>query len=355
MDCFTNNLTMSRILNTQLETGIEGVFQTGNNSTATYSLSITSLNYTAASFYSPDINYLFAPTSITLGATSHTMELRIKLGLNGDVANLGWGDGNIIVKRGTSVTIPYSATVREGGLEVSIQKLYDDSMVAVTPSVGSPVTVSGTVLCTGTLVPIDLDTLAPMKAIFIGDSITKASTGISSIKDSWTWQTRNYLRKNNERVSTKVFGHSGTNSLYHVNLQRIGKYDYSNLDKIFILLGTNDAAQSVSSATFITQMSELINYFKDTMPNTKIYVLGATPTDNNTWDGFLSQYRTALDTLVNTTINDPNVFYINLGDSFDRTILANYASSDSVGLKIHLSATGNAAVSANLWTKYQAL
>jgi lysophospholipase L1-like esterase len=346
---------MSRILNTKQQDLSIGSFALGNTAIAAFNTALTALNTGVVSSGTIDFNYQAYVKSIIVGCSTHTIECRIQVGFNGDTANIGFGDGRILVPKGSSIVIPYDSFVRQGQASVIVARIFDGSMNELTPTVGSPITVSGTFMFTGELIPRDYDQLAPLKTLFIGDSITKAQTGITNIRESWVWQTRNRLRSNGERTNIQVNGHSGSNSLYHLNLQRDGFYDFSNLDKVFILLGTNDAAQSVSSATFISQMTEFIDYFKDTMPNTKIYVLGATPTDNNTWDGFLSQYRTALDTLVNTTINDPNVFYINLGDSFDRTVLANYATSDSVGSKIHLSATGNAAVSLNLWTKYQAL
>lgn len=332
-----------------------GMFSIGSGGTNNYVANLVALNTNVCGYKTPDFNHQAFVTSLSLGAVTHTLELRVLIGLNNDTANISYGDGRILIRKGETLTIPVNTFIREGEINVNVMRIFDGNMAEITPTAQAPVSVSGTMMVTGNLYPIDYDDTAPLSTLFIGDSITKAATGITTVKDSWTWITRNNLRKNAERTRIQVNGHSGTNSLYHLNLQRVGKYDFPDLSKIFVLLGTNDAAQAVTAATYLAQMTELVNYFHDTMPETEIYVLGPTPTDNNTWDGLLTQYRSGLYALWGVPSSRPRVHYIDLGDSFNRTTQSFYASTDTAGSKIHLSVSGNAAVAANLFTKYQAL
>lgn len=349
---------MSRVLNVSdfdfmgRDSAFTG-FVASNELGGRFATVVTALNSQIVTGGRTSVNQVVRLSSVAVGCVSHTLMVRIQIGFNADTSMPSFGDGCVLVPKGQTVVIPINATVRLGSVSFIVQGIFDGSLNEVTPSVGSPVTIIGTCLVFGASVPRNMDYLAKDQMFFIGDSITNAATGTTLNKDRWPWQVYKYYRTNGQRVGIDVRGYSGTNSSYHLEKVRDFEYDFPNMSRLFLLLGTNDAAQSVASATYIANMTEIVNYFKDSYPELEIIVLGPTPTDNNTWHSFLEQYRTGLQSLV-TSIGLTRVKYINLGTAFDRTDMSFYASSDSVGSKIHLSSTGNAAVSALIWSSLSA-
>jgi hypothetical protein len=70
-------------------------------------------------------------------------------------------------------------------------------------------------------------------------------------------------------------------------------------------------------------------------PKAKLVIFGTTPVQDATQDAALSAYRIT-DQAAVVAATDPNILYCNLANNFDRTVAANYATSDgAAGTRIH--------------------
>lgn len=303
-------------------------------------------------------NYAYALKYIAVTATSHDLDIRAQIAYNPSIATV-YSDTRYYVARGTTLFIPCNGAeiVNSGDARINVMGVYDPVTKA---ALALPVTVTGTVSFHSDIELAEKDTTCDSLFMFIGDSITVAETGIPVIADAgtmknstWTWQLRYKMRRAGHRVRMVMKGISGTNTAQHVVFMKNGDYDLPGYKIINILLGTNNASQAVTVENFIADITEMVTYFRAMYPDAVIVLCGATPTDNTTWHNLLVTYRAALSAYV-TALADPITKYIDLGDSFTRTDLTNYATTDTAGSKIHLSVQGNLAVSTNWWTKFSA-
>jgi hypothetical protein len=156
--------------------------------------------------------------------------------------------------------------------------------------------------------------------LMIGDSTWNWSTGPSNVLTCTPWLINKFWRDQGLDSSHVLKAYSGSNTNGHESYRAAGKYEFPQTDAIFYNLGINDAAQGVTTARHSTN--------------------GTTPVQDATQEAALSAYRTA-DQAPVAAAADPNILFCNFANSFDRTVAANYATSDgAAGTRIHLDDAG---------------
>lgn len=204
---------------------------------------------------------------------------------------------------------------------------------------------------TGTMIANDLDFTAPGRALIVWDSIGKNTSVPYTIRQDQVWQ---YLLRDGltttRGIKYQIINKSlsGKTGIDFDKVMAEGMLDVEGVTDIFWGLGVNDAIQATGTSAFGTAVTNFINYKKKYFPKVRLYMCGATPLQNNTTEATLATYRTAMSNAVSTAA-DPLVKYINLANSFDRTVDGNYASTDTPGSKIHpASVTAHAGIANTL-------
>lgn len=322
---------------------------------ATYSVTIGASSNVNIGSLTKSFNYFYRMNYIAVTCMTHDLDIRAQVAYNPNMSTK-YSDTRHAVKRGVTTYIYFDGCVigNSGDARVNVMGVYDPATGAKINTTTTPTLIEGTVSFSAAIETADKDTTCDDLFVAIGDSITVSETGITAKVDSMMWQIRYQLRKLYKRVRYVMKGVSGTTSANHLTRLKEGEYDLPNVKIFNILLGPNDAAQAVTPEVYIANITEIVAYLRAINPDAVIVLCGPTPTDNNTWEALLAQYRTALAALAASLAN-PQTVYIDLGTSFPRLTLSNYASSDSTGSKIHLSASGQAAVSANYMTQFAAL
>lgn len=178
----------------------------------------------------------------------------------------------------------------------------------------------------------DLNFSAEKKVYWLGDSITAGTANTIGVKNYYQFQVRDWLSRNSNggtyRLTQKAFG--GKTS---VDFDTLLTYNYlfvDNPDIIFYQLGVNDQSQSVSIATYKSNLENIITYKNTFWKNAILVFLGTTPTQQEARNTALNAYRTAMSEVVSASGNS-KVKFINLADSFDRTASPTtiWATSDS--------------------------
>ncbi|PLK44498.1 SGNH/GDSL hydrolase family protein [Emticicia sp. TH156] len=162
-----------------------------------------------------------------------------------------------------------------------------------------------------------------------GDSISDGY-GVTNKLNMLNWKIRNRLfdrTPNGVRLIAKTWG--GTTSKWFDYLRRNSYFDYEQVDYIFYQLGVNDAVQGTSEAEYYVNIKSEIAYNSIKYPNAKQIYLGASPRNNGTEETILENLRRKMQLAVYEAANQ-NVFYCDLANSFDRTVLSNYYLNDGV-------------------------
>ena len=176
-------------------------------------------------------------------------------------------------------------------------------------------------------------------ALMIGDS-TWNGTGPSNVLTCIPWLINKFYRDQGQDTRYILKAYSGSSSVGHENYRGAGKYEFPQVDAIFYNLGINDAGQSVSTATRTANVQALIAWKQRRYAKAKLVIFGTTPVQDNSLEAAIAAIRTA-DAATVAAAADPNILFCNLGASFDRTVGANYATSDGAdGSRIHPVDTG---------------
>lgn len=293
----------------------------------------------AASFGTPGLTRAWAIDTVTV-----TCNKACKIQLSLYETGIGSPDQfmwRFQVTPGTPVIIPVNAIVRPavtafnagGSGKAQIREMYD----GVTTGVNLNVWASGWTLTD------DLDYGAEKVYVHIGDSITGPGTGITNKSKQYDWQTLDYLRSEGHSLRMLNTSISGSASPLHESRRLLGAYDFPQADLIGYSLGMNDAGQAIPTATYKTNVKNMIAWKQARYPRATMIVYGSTPAENNTTETALALLRTAASEAV-TEAADSRVKYCNLGTAFDRTVASNYASSDTAGSRLHPSDAGHAAI-----------
>jgi len=184
--------------------------------------------------------------------------------------------------------------------------------------------------------------------LWVGDSITEMS-GLPQNNIAYKYQLHthminNYLISKGKDTRLSVQAKGGTTSTQGESARLRGFFDGpGKAQYYFYHFGANDAAQSVASATYTTNIGKFITWALSKNATAKIIILGITPVENNTTNTNAITLRSAANTYVNG-LGLSNVFYCELGNAFDRTDSSFYSTADAAGSRIHPNVAGMAAI-----------
>lgn len=253
-----------------------------------------------------------------------------------------------IVYPGVPLVVPVRALVRPAYANVGnavIGGLTSKAVIDATPT-------GATVYATASGIGVydDFNLTADKVALWIGDSVTNDTTGITSKITSYHWLLRERLRALGYDIRFINKSISGTTSVDHEKLRAYGTYVFPQVDLICYSLGVNDAGNAVPTATYTANLNALIAWKKSRYPNATLLIFGTTPLENNTSETAAVALRSAASSAV-TSAADSKIRYCNLGAAFDRTQGTTvYTTTDSAGSRVHPNDTGHAAIDAVVGT-----
>lgn len=184
--------------------------------------------------------------------------------------------------------------------------------------------------------------------LWVGDSIT-AMSGLPQNNYAYKYQLHTHMINNyliskgkDTRLSIQAVG--GTTSSQGESARLRGFFDGpGKAQYCFYHFGANDAIQGVSSSIYTTNIGNFITWALSRNSTTKIIILGITPLQNNTSNTNAIALRSAANSYVNG-LGKSNVFYCELGNSFDRTNSSYYSSADPAGSGVHPNIAGMQAI-----------
>lgn len=172
--------------------------------------------------------------------------------------------------------------------------------------------------------------------LILGDSNSVGGSAGSSttLDDMWQFRVRKWYRQNGNDIrliDKSVAGQGSVNfETYRLNGQ-LGLFKAPKL--VIYSLGTNDA----NASTFQANLTNFLNWSQVEWPNVKIIVVGPVPKQGQ--EATMQQIRTSGQSAV-TSINQPNIIFINGGASFDVNDNTMYSTSEANGAHVHLGALG---------------
>lgn len=229
---------------------------------------------------------------------------------------------------GTPVTVPVNRLIRTwqgSALYAYIEAIEDADKTGVQLAISSA----------ASQITDDLNFSAKRVALIVGDSIPNGS-GASHKEQMMSYQLIQQIK--GLGVDLRYINNSvGGFASYDAELLRqFGRYDYDSVDYFIYWHGTNNAVRNVSEpASYTADLTTMYNWVRGRWGNTcKFIVIGATPLNNTTNEGYLAAVRTAGSGFVTTkqAAGDINIFWLNLGGAgtFDRTVAGNYINTDGV-------------------------
>lgn len=195
-------------------------------------------------------------------------------------------------------------------------------------------------------IPDDFNFNARKRIEWVGTSITNG-TGPTATGYMYHTLFKDSLRYLGADVRHELNGISGSTTITHYTFFTQGAYDHLSdgkaPDVLIIECAVNDASANVATADYVANLSLYSRRFLNN-PEKKITViiLGATPLENTTAYNNSVVLDAAASALVTTLkASYPNrVYFIPLSSSFNRSVAANYISSDTPGARIHPSNSG---------------
>lgn len=193
----------------------------------------------------------------------------------------------------------------------------------------------------------------------VGTSISNG-TGPDRTDSMYMVMAKEYFRSKGASMRIELEGISGSTSISHTSFVNRGAYDMAMNgqapDLVVLETAVNDASAAVAVATSIKNDSLFCMRFLN-MPEKKdihVLVLGATPLQNTTAYNNAQTLDSAKNLLV-TRIKAlsanyaDRISFVRLSNTYDRTVFANYISSDTNGAGIHPNNTGNKFIFTNGW------
>lgn len=280
---------------------------------------------------------------------SSNRQVDIQLTLGGNM-NAVQTVQRVILNAGATVTIPIRQVVRPSIAGTAANATFGNVQIRnVLDATATGAYINA--YLSGTAVYDDFDYSADKVMLVAGDSILNGTAGITDKAKSMEWQVRKYFRARGKRVRVINRAVSGSTSGDHARMISHGAYDFPQVDYFHYQLGTNDAGQALSAASYKSNVADAIQFKKDVYPNAQMVVCGSTPLQNNTKETALIAMRTAAQQAV-TEANDARVRFTSLAAAFDRTVESNYATSDASGDKTHPNDAGHAAAFGLLQTAF---
>ncbi|AXE16264.1 hypothetical protein DR864_28120 [Runella rosea] len=239
--------------------------------------------------------------------------VRLQINLIGGIASLaGAVNYDIPLKAGVRNEYTYESLVPWGAvISVLLREVTDTS--------GN---MKVTLVYDGYEVTQNTDFFAPISIVGWGDSIMKGANATVSDTDpntSYFLQVVKYYEGLGYRVKPVNKSIPGITALGMSQAKNWGYLNISNANIILICLGMNTSA---SEAAYIAEMTDLIRYKQRRYPNAKCVVMAPTTRLDGS-ETTLVGYRAALQALVNTTINDPKVKYLDLSQGYTGGAAAN--------------------------------
>lgn len=308
-----------------------------NNYSGTPAAGVVSLSGTSL----PPVGQACFVDTLTLGV-SRACDIRVQINQRQSVAqSLGNGDIALLIPAAGTLQLPINQ-IYPGGAAFSVRLENETGSTPLQFRLG----VSGWRFADD--LRFDNDRVMMM----VGDSIQATGPVSSAYRNALAiWQARDYIDTLGKdfRVVMKQIGGctSSTAELWRNN----GNLDVPNASLICYQMGVNDASVALSQATYEANWTSFYNWARRRFPTAKILFLGATPVENNTVETALVALRSNMASWV-AARNDANLKYLNLGASFDRTLTANYATTDTPGSRVHPSEVANTAIFNNSWKPF---
>lgn len=189
----------------------------------------------------------------------------------------------------------------------------------------------------GRAISDDFNLSAAQPILFLGDSIWNGNCSTKELLIPW--MIRQYYADKGQSVRMNNQSLSSTTSTHHEIARSRGRYDYDRVGAIFYSLGANDATLGTTVGTYRANIDALIAWKQARYPAAKLVIFGSTPLENNTAETALALLRAQAAASV-TAAADSKVLYCSLASIFDRTVTANYQSSDTPGSRVHPSDAG---------------
>lgn len=192
----------------------------------------------------------------------------------------------------------------------------------------------------------DLNFTAQKTVLMIGDSICKGSLGVRNSfngSDIYPWKVRDYFKSKGQDTRLVNKGAGGRTSTDGRAWMLQQFYDILNADLILWNFGMNDVTGGFGAGkqqTYSDNIDAAIAWKQGKYPNAILLMLGPTPAQENTREAALEIARTIVEQRV-ANAADEKVMYLNLGDAFDRSVNANFSSTDSAGDRLHPSILGH--------------
>ncbi len=249
-----------------------------NTNLKTYSTTVTLTNYSGAS----------SSGSLVVSDT-------LPVGCNFVSAS---GTGFTLAQSGNSYTMTTSDIIANNGTKTYTLTVQGILPISVNYSINT--------------ISISNDTdFASRPMVWAGTSITNG-TGATSYRANYTYLLKNYLKDTlniQTRVVNKAISGSQTNTME--DYRKFNNwYDFKQDPKfLFIEHGTNDIGQSIPTATSVSNVTKIINYYRAKYPTCYIIILGSFPNGNSTNEAGLVIYRAAMQSLV-SSYSAPEQVYI---------------------------------------------
>jgi lysophospholipase L1-like esterase len=177
--------------------------------------------------------------------------------------------------------------------------------------------------------------------VWAGTSITNG-TGITNFRNNYTYLLKDWLKDNlnvQTRVVNKAISSSQTNVMNDFRLFN-NWYDFKQNPKfLFIEHGVNDVGQSIPTATSVSNVTNMINYYREKYPTCYIVILAPFPVGIPETESGLVTYRAAMQSLVLSYSSSEQVYikYISgTGSAWDPVTQSLTYTTDNV----HVNAAG---------------
>jgi len=172
--------------------------------------------------------------------------------------------------------------------------------------------------------------------LFIGDSIWNG-TGPSTTDTCIPFLINQYYQNKGIDCRYILKAYSGSRSDGHERKRASGDYNFPQVDVIHYNLGMNDAGVLTTNQS-MANVTAMVTWALARYPGVKIIIYGPTPRQDAN-ESALVALRSAESAYV-AGLNNSNVKFCDLGNSFDRTVFANYVSTDTSGSAVHPGDTG---------------
>lgn len=281
--------------------------------------------------------------SLTFGA-SRACDVRLQITPNNGSA-LGFGTigpGEIsFTYSGGVVQVPYG-DVLWGSTWINVQLIGETGSDAIKVHAG----------LSGYRIADDMRFDAAKVLLMVGDSIQATGPANGSYRDALAiWKVRDCLLSRGKDYRLVMKQVSGTTSSTADLWRRYGYLDAPQADLACYQMGANDATTALAPATYQANWAAFASWALARWPSCRVLFLGTTPAEKNADEAYLATLRSDMSAFVASLAN-PRVKYLDLGSAFDRTVSANYASTDTAGSRLHPSVQGNQAVYDNCWKPF---